>query len=106
MVPSMGKLLTETERVRFLGNFLVAAGEEERAQGLGHRHLGPAQALELDHLGIGARHRVADDDDVGSRVEVSGGENTSVHPMILYAYDVNGRTYQSSQLRPGDSVMR
>lgn len=41
-----------------------------------------------------------------SRVEVSGGETTSVHPMVLYAYEVNGRTYQSSQLRPGDSIMR
>ncbi len=41
-----------------------------------------------------------------SRVEVSGGENTSVHPFVSYAYDVNGRTYQSSQIRPGDSVMR
>lgn len=41
-----------------------------------------------------------------SRVEVSGGETTTVHPMVLYAYEVNGRTYQSSQMRPGDSVMR
>lgn len=35
MVPVMGKLLTETERVRFLGNFLVAAGKIEG------RHRGP-----------------------------------------------------------------
>jgi hypothetical protein len=41
-----------------------------------------------------------------SRVEVTGGETASVHPMVLYAYDVDGRTYQSSQLRAGDSIMR
>jgi len=35
MVPVMGRLLTETERVRFLGNFLVAAGKIEG------RHRGP-----------------------------------------------------------------
>jgi DUF1680 family protein len=35
MVPSMGKLLTETERVRFLGNFEVACGLVEG------RHRGP-----------------------------------------------------------------
>jgi uncharacterized protein len=29
MVPSMGKLMQETERFRFVGNFLVAAGAEE-----------------------------------------------------------------------------
>jgi hypothetical protein len=29
MVPSMGKLMQETERFRFIGNFLVAAGVEE-----------------------------------------------------------------------------
>lgn len=41
-----------------------------------------------------------------SRVEVHGGETTSVVPVVQYAYDVNGRTYQSSQIRAGDSVMR
>ncbi len=35
MVPAMGRLMTETERVRYLGNFLVAAGAEEG------RHRGP-----------------------------------------------------------------
>ena len=41
-----------------------------------------------------------------SRVEVHGGETTSVVPVVQYAYDVNGRTYQSSQIRAGDSIMR
>src|SRR5439155_2717490 len=35
MVPTMGKLLTETERVRFLGNFEVACGVAEG------KHRGP-----------------------------------------------------------------
>jgi uncharacterized protein len=29
MVPAMGRLMTETERARFIGNLMVAAGEEE-----------------------------------------------------------------------------
>ncbi len=41
-----------------------------------------------------------------SRVEVSGGENTSVQPVVHFAYDVNGRPYQGSHIRAGDSVMR
>ena len=41
-----------------------------------------------------------------SRVEVHGGENTSVVPAITYAYEVHGRTYQSSQIKAGDSVWR
>lgn len=43
---------------------------------------------------------------IQSRVEVHGGENTSVVPAITYAYDVNGRTYQNNQFRAGDSIMR
>lgn len=41
-----------------------------------------------------------------SRVEVSGGETTSVTARVLYAYDVNGRAYQSDQIRAGDKFMR
>jgi hypothetical protein len=42
-----------------------------------------------------------------SRVEVSGGgESTSVAARVEYAYDVNGRAYQSDQIRAGDNVMR
>ena len=40
-----------------------------------------------------------------SRVEVTGGENTTVNPMILYEYEVNGRSYQSKQIRVGDAIM-
>lgn len=43
---------------------------------------------------------------IQSRVEVHGGDTTTVEPAITYAYDVNGQTYQSSQFRAGDSVMR
>jgi hypothetical protein len=43
---------------------------------------------------------------VKSRVEVSGGETTTVSPKVVYAYDVNGRAYQSDQLRAGDAIMR
>jgi hypothetical protein len=41
-----------------------------------------------------------------SRVEVSGGETASVTARVEYAYDVNGRAYQSDQIRAGDTVMR
>jgi hypothetical protein len=41
-----------------------------------------------------------------SRVEVSGGETTSVTARVEYAYDVNGQAYQSDQIRAGDKVMR
>jgi hypothetical protein len=41
-----------------------------------------------------------------SRVEVSGGNYTSVSPHVLYEYDVDGRTYQSAQIRAGDRYMR
>jgi hypothetical protein len=40
-----------------------------------------------------------------SRVEVSGGENTTVSARVIYAYDVSGRAYQSDQIRAGDKVM-
>ena len=43
---------------------------------------------------------------IKSRVEVSGGEHTSVYPRITYAYDVNGRAYQNDLLRAGDRIMR
>lgn len=39
---------------------------------------------------------------VKSRVEVSGGEHTSVIPRIVYEYEVGGQTYQNDKLRPGD----
>jgi hypothetical protein len=39
---------------------------------------------------------------IKSRVEVSGGESTSVTPRIVYEYGVGGRTYQNDKLRPGD----
>jgi len=40
-----------------------------------------------------------------SRVEVSGGETTSVTARVHYAYDVNGRAYQSDQIQAGDKIM-
>jgi hypothetical protein len=43
---------------------------------------------------------------IKSRVEVSGGETTTVSARVVYAYDVSGRAYQSDQLRAGDSIMR
>jgi len=41
-----------------------------------------------------------------SRVEVSGGEYTSVTPYVLYEYEVGGQTYQNTQIRAGDRFMR
>jgi hypothetical protein len=41
-----------------------------------------------------------------SRVEVSGGEYTSVTPYVLYEYQVNGQLYQGTQIRAGDKFMR
>lgn len=38
---------------------------------------------------------------VKSRVEVLGGEHTTVSPRIVYEYDVYGRTYQGEQIRAG-----
>ena len=38
---------------------------------------------------------------VKSRVEVSGGENATVSPRIIYEYEVSGRPYRSEQIRVG-----
>jgi hypothetical protein len=43
---------------------------------------------------------------IKSRVEVTGGETASVSPKVTFAYDVNGRAYQSSQIKAGDTIMR
>jgi hypothetical protein len=40
-----------------------------------------------------------------SRVEVSGGDVTSVTPYILYEYQVDGQRYEASQIRAGDVYM-
>lgn len=42
---------------------------------------------------------------VKSRVEVSGGEFTSVTPRVIYEYEVNGQIYKSSLLRAGDKFL-
>lgn len=39
---------------------------------------------------------------IKSRVEVSGGEVTSVYPRVIYEYEVRGRQYQNDQIRAGD----
>lgn len=41
-----------------------------------------------------------------SRVEVSGGEYTSVSAYVLYEYEVQGQTYQSTQIKAGDRFIR
>jgi hypothetical protein len=41
-----------------------------------------------------------------SRVEVSGGDHTSVSPYILYEYEAYGRSYQGEQIKAGDQFMR
>ena len=41
-----------------------------------------------------------------SRVEVSGGEVTSVSPYVLYEYEVHGQMYQSVQIQAGDRFIR
>jgi len=43
---------------------------------------------------------------VTSRVEVSGGDHTSVLPRIIYQYSVGAQNYQSDQFRAGDNVFR
>lgn len=43
---------------------------------------------------------------VTSRVEVSGGETTSVSPRVIYQYTVGAQTYQSDQIRAGDHVFK
>lgn len=40
-----------------------------------------------------------------SRVEVVGGEYTSVVPRVWYEFEVGGQTYQSGKIRPGDGVL-
>jgi hypothetical protein len=39
---------------------------------------------------------------IKSRVEVSGGEVTSVSPRVIYEYEVSGVMYQGDQIRAGD----
>lgn len=39
-----------------------------------------------------------------SRVEVLGGEYTSVIPRVLYEFEVAGQVYQSGKIRPGDGT--
>lgn len=41
-----------------------------------------------------------------SRVEVSGGDHTSVSPYVLYEYEVHGQAYQSVQIQAGDRFIR
>jgi hypothetical protein len=43
---------------------------------------------------------------IRSRVEVSGGETTSVSPRVIYQYEVRGRVYQNDQIRAGDKFIR
>lgn len=40
-----------------------------------------------------------------SRVEVRGGDHTSVKPRIIYEYTVFGQMYQSEQIRAGDKFL-
>ena len=42
---------------------------------------------------------------VTSRMEVSGGELTSVSPRVIYEYEGGGRVYQSDQIRAGDKFL-
>lgn len=42
---------------------------------------------------------------IKSRVEVSGGDHTSVSPFVLYEYQVDGQPYQASQIKAGDVFM-
>lgn len=39
---------------------------------------------------------------IKSRVEVSGGEHSTVSPRVIYTYEVNGKLYQCDQIRAGD----
>jgi hypothetical protein len=43
---------------------------------------------------------------IKSRVEVSGGDHTSVTPRVIYQYEVNGTTYQAERIKAGDIHMR
>jgi len=40
---------------------------------------------------------------ITSRVEVSGGEHTTVSPHIVFEYNVYGRAYTGSQIKAGDA---
>jgi hypothetical protein len=40
---------------------------------------------------------------VTSRVEVSGGDHTTVSPHIVFQYNVYGRDYSGSQIKAGDA---
>jgi hypothetical protein len=42
---------------------------------------------------------------IKSRVEVSGGEMTTVSPRVIYEYEVGARTYQCDQIRAGDKFL-
>ena len=42
---------------------------------------------------------------IQSRVEVSGGEYTSVAARIRYEYQVDGKTYQNEQVRVGENTI-
>lgn len=42
---------------------------------------------------------------VKSRVEVSGGDHTSVSPRIEYTYEVNGVAYQNSMIQAGSPTL-
>jgi len=41
-----------------------------------------------------------------SRVEVSGGEHTTVTPRVEYEYEVGGTAYLGTRIRAGDQFMR
>jgi hypothetical protein len=43
---------------------------------------------------------------VQSRVEVSGGDTTTVSPRVIYQYQVGAQTYQSDQIKAGDRFLR
>lgn len=40
-----------------------------------------------------------------SRVQVSGGEYTTVTPHVEYQYDIGGTMYASTRIRAGDAIM-
>lgn len=42
---------------------------------------------------------------IKSRVEVSGGDVTSVSPRVEYEYEVRGSLYQNDQIRAGDKYL-
>lgn len=40
---------------------------------------------------------------IKSRVEVRGGDHTSVDSRVIYEYNISGQVYQGQQIRAGDS---